>query len=88
MIIPCLLSLVQNVTMDTFGNASYLVLDGRHFPLLPDFISTIDGNSLKTKNHENHKKYKVTVCCSNLVYVKFGSYGEQTTANGACSNYA
>ncbi|WP_332889020.1 transferrin-binding protein-like solute binding protein [Histophilus somni] len=51
-------------------------------------MSTIDGNSLKTKNHENHKKYKVTVCCSNLVYVKFGSYGEQTTANGACSNYA
>ncbi|WP_247619255.1 transferrin-binding protein-like solute binding protein [Histophilus somni] len=94
---------LQRTDMDTFGNASYLVLDGRHFPLLPqnatgannssasntgDFISTIDGNSLKTKNHENHKKYKVTVCCSNLQYVKFGSYGEQTTANGASNSTA
>ncbi|WP_240731021.1 transferrin-binding protein-like solute binding protein [Histophilus somni] len=93
---------LKKTPMDTFGNASYLVLDGRHFPLLPqnatgtnnssasntgDFISTIDGNSLKTKNHENHKKYKVTVCCSNLVYVKFGSYGEQTTANGAATTH-
>ncbi|WP_316244964.1 transferrin-binding protein-like solute binding protein [Histophilus somni] len=93
---------LKKETMDTFGNASYLVLDGRQFPLVPesnagttgagntgngDFISTIDGNSLKTKNHENHKKYKVTVCCSNLVYVKFGSYGEQTTANGAATTH-
>lgn len=94
---------LKKETMDTFGNAAYLVLDGRHFPLLPqnatgannssasntdDFISTIDGNSLKTKNHDKHKSYKVTVCCSNLQYVKFGSYGEQTTANGASNSTA
>ncbi len=91
---------LKRTDMDTFGNAAYLVLDGRHFPLLPqdtannttgngtnannagknDFITTIDGSTLSKKNHENHKKYKVTVCCSNLEYVKFGSYGEQTTA--------
>lgn len=87
---------LEKETMDTFGNASYLVLDGRHFPLLPqnatgannssasntdDFISTIDGNSLKTKNHENHKNYKVTVCCSNLDYVKFGSFAEHNNSS-------
>ncbi|WP_249960797.1 transferrin-binding protein-like solute binding protein [Histophilus somni] len=87
---------LEKETMDTFGNAAYLVLDGRQFPLVPEsnagttgagntgkneFITTIDGSTLNKTNHENHKKYKVTVCCSNLNYVKFGSYGEQTTAN-------
>uniref|UniRef100_Q0I2A5 Transferrin-binding protein B n=1 Tax=Histophilus somni (strain 129Pt) TaxID=205914 RepID=Q0I2A5_HISS1 len=86
---------LEKETMDTFGNASYLVLDGRQFPLVPesnagttgagntgknDFITTIDGNQLSKTNHDKHKNYKVTVCCSNLQYVKFGSYGEQTTA--------
>lgn len=89
--------------MDTFGNAAYLVLDGRQFPLVPesnagttgagntgknDFITTIDGSKLSKTNHDKHKSYKVTVCCSNLQYVKFGSYGEQTTANGASNSTA
>ncbi|OZN25536.1 transferrin-binding protein [Actinobacillus seminis] len=97
---------LKRTDMDTFGNAAYLVLDGRHFPLLPqdtannttgngtnannagknDFITTIDGSKLSKNNHENHKKYKVTVCCSNLAYVKFGSYGEQTTENNASNS--
>nr|WP_269846349.1 transferrin-binding protein-like solute binding protein [Histophilus somni] len=94
---------LEKETMDTFGNVAYLVLDGRQFPLVPEsnagttgagntgkneFISTIDGSHLNKTNHENHKKYKVTVCCSNLVYVKFGSYGEQTTANDASNSTA
>ncbi|ARU69072.1 transferrin-binding protein [Histophilus somni] len=94
---------LKKETMDTFGNASYLVLDGRQFPLVPesnagttgagntgknDFITTIDGSKLSKTNHDKHKNYKVTVCCSNLVYVKFGSYGEQTTANGASNSTA
>ncbi|WP_249961905.1 transferrin-binding protein-like solute binding protein [Histophilus somni] len=93
---------LEKETMDTFGNASYLVLDGRQFPLVPEsnagttgagntgkneFITTIDGSTLNKTNHENHKKYKVTVCCSNLQYVKFGSYGEQTTENGAVTTH-
>ncbi|MFY1026255.1 transferrin-binding protein-like solute binding protein [Actinobacillus seminis] len=99
---------LKRTDMDTFGNAAYLVLDGRHFPLLPqdtannttgngtnannagknDFITTIDGSTLSKNNHENHKKYKVTVCCSNLAYVKFGSYGEQTTETSASNSTA
>lgn len=93
---------LKKETMDTFGNAAYLVLDGRQFPLVPEsnagttgagntgkneFITTIDGSTLNKTNHENHKKYKVTVCCSNLQYVKFGSYGEQTIANGAATTH-
>lgn len=84
---------LEKETMDTFGNAAYLVLDGRHFPLLPqnatgannssnqEFITTIDGSKLSKTNHDKHKNYKVTVCCSNLDYVKFGSYGEHNNSS-------
>ncbi|MCG7657225.1 transferrin-binding protein-like solute binding protein [Wielerella bovis] len=76
-------SLKKN-TLDTFGNAAYLVLDGRQFPLLPEGKTKFaDMKFIETVEREHQgKQYSVTVCCNNLDYVKFGSYGEKQTTGG------
>ncbi|MDO4433040.1 MAG: transferrin-binding protein-like solute binding protein [Alysiella sp.] len=69
---------------DTFGNAAYLVINGKQFALIPDGkkkFSEMDFSET-VKRDMDGKKYAVTVCCNNLDYVKFGNYGEEDTTAG------
>lgn len=76
-------SLKKN-TMDTFGNAAYLVLDGKAFPLIPDSKKTFSEMAFSetVKRDIGGKTYAVNVCCNNLDYVKFGSFGEEGSTAG------
>lgn len=75
---------LKKSTLDTFGNAAYLVLDGRQFPLLPEGKTKFaDMKFIETVEREHQgKQYSATVCCNNLDYVKFGNYGEKQTTGG------
>ncbi|MBE9587993.1 transferrin-binding protein-like solute binding protein [Moraxella sp. K1630] len=59
-------------SLDTFGDATKLVINGRSFSLLPatgtaDFIQT-------NKYDVNGKNLVISACCGNLNHVKFGTY--------------
>lgn len=77
-------SSLKKSTMDTFGNVTYLVVDGKVLSLLPadkTKFADMEFNHTMEREHQG-KKYSVTVCCNNLDYVKFGSYGEKHEENG------
>lgn len=63
--------------MDTFGQVSHLVIDGKRLALLPEGIKSFaDMNFIHTRQTDHQdKKLSVSVCCNNLDYLKFGSYG-------------
>lgn len=65
-------------SMDTFGNAAYLVIDGKRLPLLPEGVSKFADMEFyhSFKKEHNGKEYQVSVCCNNLDYVKFGNYSQ------------
>ncbi|WP_432481485.1 transferrin-binding protein-like solute binding protein [Moraxella sp. ZY200743] len=75
---------VQKSRMDTFGQVSHLVINGKRLPLLPDNVKSFaDMDFVHTRQVEHDgKKLSVTVCCNNLDYVKFGSYGAINDDNG------
>lgn len=63
--------------LDTFGDATKLVINGRSFSLLPanaaeQFIAH------NTHDLKNGSSLVTNVCCSNLSYVKFGNYFTST----------
>lgn len=68
--------------LDTFGNAMYLVVNGKSFALLPNDNSTNNNSASDTKKAtpilsydlDDNKKLMVNVCCHNLDYVQFGQY--------------
>lgn len=67
----------EKLDLDTFGNATKLVINGRSFSLLPagevkQFI-THHSHDLK-----NGSQLVVNACCDNLSYVKFGNYFTST----------
>lgn len=59
--------------LDTFGNATKLVVDGRVFSLLPN-DSVKDFATFMKYSFADNRDLNVNVCCSNLDYVKFGNY--------------
>lgn len=63
--------------MDTFGQVSHLVIDGKRLALLPEGIKSFaDMDFIHTRQTDHQgKKLSVSVCCNNLDYLKFGSYG-------------
>lgn len=75
---------LSKTNMDTFGNAAYLVLNGKQFALIPDGKKTFADMDFveSTKREIDNKTYVATVCCNNLDYVKFGSYAEEATETG------
>ncbi|MDO4442010.1 MAG: transferrin-binding protein-like solute binding protein [Moraxella sp.] len=77
-------STLQKSDMDTFGQVSHLVINGKRLALLPDNIKSFaDMDFIHTRQVQHDgKKLSVTVCCNNLDYVKFGSYGEVNEADG------
>lgn len=58
-------------SIDNFGNATKLLIDGKEFSLLS---TNSDFTTNKVFNAE--KNIRATICCSNLDYVKFGILGE------------
>lgn len=62
--------------MDTFGQASHLVIDGKRVSLLPEGVSSFADMKFINAHQVAHgdKKLSITVCCNNLDYVKFGSH--------------
>ncbi|HDL5235137.1 TPA: transferrin-binding protein-like solute binding protein [Mannheimia haemolytica] len=69
--------------MDTFGLATHLVIDGVQIALLPEEktrFADMDFYQVLTKNI-NGKDYKISVCCNNLDYVKFGTFEQDSQDN-------
>lgn len=68
---------LTKTNMDTFGQASHLVIDGKRVSLLPEGVSSFADMKFIDTHQVAHgdKKLSVTVCCNNLDYVKFGGYG-------------
>lgn len=64
-------------TLDTFGNATQLVIDGKAFSLLP---SATNQEFAPILNYDlgNAKTLRILGCCQNLDYVKLGSYFYRT----------
>lgn len=62
----------EKTEMDTFGNATKLVVGNRIISLLPQ-----NGESSKTDIGEG-KQLVVKACCSNLSFAKFGSFHTTT----------
>lgn len=78
------LSDLSKTDLDTFGRATHLVIGGRQVPLLADGKSSFSEmafDDVITRNIGG-KNYKITVCCNNLDYVKFGTYKEDGTQDG------
>lgn len=59
--------------LNTFGDATKLVVNGRSFSLLPakDMPKFVTNHRYDLSNHSS---LVVNVCCDNLNYVKFGNY--------------
>lgn len=58
--------------LDTFGNATKLVINGRSFSLLPEQATT---EFLTNRRYEQQDgNLVINACCNNLDYVKFGNY--------------
>lgn len=77
------LSDLTKADMETFGRATHLVINGVQVPLIADgknSFSEMEFNDQVTRTI-NGKTYKITVCCNNLDYVKFGSYKEESGAD-------
>lgn len=69
---------LEKSKMNTFGQVSHLVIDGRRLALLPDGVNSFADmayNDTRRMDH-NGNKLSVTVCCNNLDYVKFGNYSK------------
>lgn len=68
---------LTKTNMDTFGQASHLVIDGKLVSLLPEGVSSFADMKFINTHQIAHgdKKLSITVCCNNLDYVKFGGYG-------------
>lgn len=62
---------LEEKNLDTFGNATQLVIDGKIFSLLPT-TETNSGDPLKYTVGE--KSLNILPCCTNLDYVKFGTH--------------
>ncbi len=62
--------------MDTFGDATKLVIDGKSYSLLPDKDSQDNPfvQNKKYPNARNDSNLIINACCSNLSYLKFGNY--------------
>ncbi|QLB16070.1 transferrin-binding protein [Mannheimia granulomatis] len=78
------LSDLSKTDLDTFGRATHLVIGGRQVPLLADGKSSFSEmafDDVITRNIGG-KNYKITVCCNNLDYVKFGTYEEEGSRDG------
>lgn len=63
--------------LDTFGDATKLVINGRSFSLLP---ANAAGQFIAHNTHDlkNGSSLVTNACCSNLSYVKFGNYFTST----------
>lgn len=73
------LSDLQKSPLDTFGQATHLVINGVKVALIPEgktsFAEMAFNDNLKTSI--NDKNYNISVCCNNLDYVKFGTFAEE-----------
>lgn len=70
--------------LQTYGNAAYLVLDGKRISLLPEGknrFADMQFYETFTTDH-NGKTLSINVCCNNLDYVKFGSYATVNQTDG------
>lgn len=69
---------LEKSKMDTFGQVSHLVIGGKRLALLPDGVNSFADMAFNHTRQVEHdgKKLSVSVCCNNLDYVKFGSYGK------------
>lgn len=67
---------LTKTNMDTFGQASHLVIDGKRVSLLPEGVGSFADMKFVNTHQIAHgdKKLSITVCCNNLDYVKFGSH--------------
>ncbi|UOP04541.2 transferrin-binding protein-like solute binding protein [Conchiformibius kuhniae] len=63
---------------DTFGNAHTLVLDGKAFALAPAQDGSRPFVHSRTHDLGTSGSLNVHVCCGNLDYLAFGSYGKGT----------
>ena len=75
-------STFEKKTLDTFGDATKLVVNGRSFSLLPakdvtDFITHHKYELDKDKGDT----LVINACCSNLSYLKFGNYYVENNGN-------
>lgn len=74
----------EKLNLDTFGDATKLVINGRSFSLLPsgEVKQFIAHN---THDLKNGSSLVTNACCDNLSYVKFGNYFTSTgdTKSGA-----
>ncbi|HDL4291251.1 TPA: transferrin-binding protein-like solute binding protein, partial [Mannheimia haemolytica] len=64
--------------MDTFGNATHLIINNKQIPLIAEgkkSFAEMKFDDLVTRTIDG-KTYRVSVCCNNLDYVKFGTYSE------------
>lgn len=64
--------------MDTFGQVSHLLIDGKLLSLLPKDMNSFAQMAFNDTRQVDHngKKLSVTVCCNNLDYIKFGNYSD------------
>lgn len=65
--------------MDTFGNATHLIINNKQIPLIAEgkkSFAEMKFDDLVTRTIDG-KTYRVSVCCNNLDYVKFGTYREE-----------
>ncbi|AHG82195.1 Transferrin binding protein B [Bibersteinia trehalosi USDA-ARS-USMARC-188] len=65
--------------MDTFGNATHLLINNTQIPLIAEGKKSFaemkfDDLVMPTVGG---KTYRISVCCNNLDYVKFGTYSEE-----------
>ncbi|MGQ8821612.1 transferrin-binding protein-like solute binding protein [Bibersteinia trehalosi] len=71
--------------MDTFGNATHLIINNKQLPLIAEgkqSFADMQFNDTVTHNIGG-KTYRVSVCCNNLDYVKFGTYSEEDNKDSA-----
>ena len=62
--------------LNTFGNIDKLIIDGKTYDLV-----TNNNEFITYKTYDENSKTKVSICCSNLDYVKFGNLGINSKAN-------
>lgn len=75
---------LNKFSMDTFGQITHLIIDGKRLALLPEGIASFAGmDFIHTRQVDHHgKKLSVSVCCNNLDYIKFGVYGTANQEGG------
>ncbi|QLB17769.1 transferrin-binding protein [Mannheimia varigena] len=76
---------LSKTEMDTFGNATHLIINNQQIPLIAEgknSFSEMKFDDVVTRTI-NGKTYRISVCCNNLDYVKFGTYNVENDNDSA-----